>query len=72
MDTGRAGTWRFEGLTTLLPVYDELEDGSEIVCREHRSRTVRKIRQLVRKSIVRPRRRKDKEPDSEPETETGV
>jgi uncharacterized protein DUF4288 len=47
--TGRKGAWHFEGLTSLLPVYEELEDGAEILWREHAGRTVRTIRSLVKK-----------------------
>ncbi len=47
-DGKRRGAWRFEGLTCLLPIYYKLEDGSEILWREHRGRTVRKIQELVK------------------------
>jgi hypothetical protein len=46
--TGRKGAWRFEGLTSLLPVYEELEDGAEILWIEHEGKTVRKIQDRVR------------------------
>jgi hypothetical protein len=46
--SGRAGVWRFEGLTCLLPIYDSLEDGAELLWVEHRGRSVRSIRALVR------------------------
>jgi Domain of unknown function (DUF4288) len=45
---GRKGVWRFEGLTSLLPIYEELEDGAEILWREYSNRTVRKIKSFVR------------------------
>ena len=45
---GRKGAWRFEGLTLLLPIYEELEDGAEVLWEEHDGRTVRKIREMVR------------------------
>ena len=45
---GRMGTWRFEGLTSLLPIYEELEDGAEIIWREHENRTVKKIKSWVK------------------------
>lgn len=45
---GRKGHWVFEGLTSLLPIYDELEDGAEILWVEHRNRTVQKIRSWVK------------------------
>lgn len=34
----------FEGLTTLVPIYEELEDGSELIWREYENRTVKKIK----------------------------
>jgi hypothetical protein len=48
-DTGRRGAWRFEGLTSLLPIYDRLEHGAELIWVEHHGRSVRRIRSLVRK-----------------------
>jgi hypothetical protein len=33
----------------LLAIHDELKDGAEILWGEHRNRTVRKIRSLVKK-----------------------
>jgi hypothetical protein len=46
---GRKGHWVFEGLTSLLPIYDELEDGAEIFWIERRNRTIRKIKSMVKK-----------------------
>ena len=46
--TRRKGAWRFEGLTSLLPVYDRLEDGAEVLWAEHSGRTVRSVRALVK------------------------
>jgi hypothetical protein len=46
--TGRKGIWRFEGLTNLLPVYDKIENGSEVLWTEHRGRTVKKIKSFVK------------------------
>ena len=46
--SGRTGVWRFEGLTSLLPIYDRLEDGAELLWVEHAGRTVRSIRALVK------------------------
>ena len=43
-NTGRKGSWQFEGLTSLLPIYDELEDGAEITWTEYKNKTVRKIK----------------------------
>src|SRR5678816_1350300 len=45
---GRKGTWRYEGLTDLLPIYEELEDGAEILWKEHRNRMVRTIQSRVK------------------------
>ena len=45
----RKGRWIFEGLTSLLPIYDELRDGAEITWLEHKNRTVRTIRSLVKR-----------------------
>jgi hypothetical protein len=47
--TRRTGRWVFVGLTSLLPIYDKLEDGAEILWREHENRTIRKICSLVKK-----------------------
>jgi Domain of unknown function (DUF4288) len=40
--------WVFEGLTDLLPVYDDLEDGAELFYRAHHSRSVATIKKLVK------------------------
>jgi len=45
----RKGFWRFEGLTSLLPIYDQLQDGEELIWRERRNVTVRKVKSWVRK-----------------------
>lgn len=47
-DTGKTGRWVFEGLLSLLPVYEELADGAEILWTEHRGRTVGKVRSWIR------------------------
>ena len=41
--------WLFEGVTELLPVYEEIEDGAEIMWGEH-TRTLRNIRQLAKEA----------------------
>jgi hypothetical protein len=46
--SGRKGVWRFEGLTCLLPVYERLEDGAEVMWVEHAGRSVKAIRALVK------------------------
>ncbi len=70
-ETGqRKGTWVFEGVTELLPVYDELEDGAEILWTEHRDRTVRTVKSWVRSKsqlaafhdVVRPNYRNGRGP----------
>ncbi len=40
--------WVFEGVTEVIPVYEELEDGAEIMWAEHRPRKLRNIRKRVR------------------------
>lgn len=47
--SGRAGQWIFEGLTSLLPIYDELTDGAEIAWTEHANRTVGKVRSWIKR-----------------------
>jgi len=44
----RNGHWVFEGLTSLLAIHDELEDGAEILWVEHRNRTVGKIKSWIK------------------------
>jgi hypothetical protein len=48
--TGRQGVgkWVFEGLTSLLPIYDRLEDGAEVLWVEHRKK-LRTIRSMLKK-----------------------
>jgi hypothetical protein len=40
--------WLFEGVTELLPVYEEIEDGAEIMWGEW-TRSLKRIRQLAKK-----------------------
>ncbi len=40
--------WIFEGLTKLIPVYEELEDGAEIIWIEHENKAVKTIRRKVK------------------------
>jgi uncharacterized protein DUF4288 len=40
--------WIFEGVTDLLPVYEKLRDGAEIMWTERSPRTRKSLRQLVR------------------------
>lgn len=44
----RKGHWVLEGFVSLLPIYDELEDGAEILWTEYRNRTVGKVRSWIR------------------------
>ena len=46
--SGRKGVWRYEGLTSLLPIYERLEDGAEFLWVEHAGRTVKSMRSLVK------------------------
>jgi hypothetical protein len=48
-DHQRKGAWRFEGLTSLLPIYDKIEDGVEILWREYESKSVKGIRAMVKR-----------------------
>lgn len=43
-DNGRKGSWQFEGLTSLLPIYEELEDGAEITWDKYENRAVKKVK----------------------------
>jgi hypothetical protein len=48
---GKAGIpvkWIFEGITELLPIYEALEDGAEIMWKEHKPRKLRSLKKLVR------------------------
>jgi hypothetical protein len=45
---GRNGRWNLEGLTSLLPIYDELEDGAEILWKEHEAVPLEKLRSWVK------------------------
>jgi len=40
--------WVFEGVTDLLPIYDKLRDGAEIMWTERSPRTVNSLRKLVK------------------------
>ena len=45
----RKGKWKFEGLSDLLPVYEDIEDGAEILWREHRNISVATAKAAVSK-----------------------
>jgi len=38
----------FEGLTSLIPIYENLEDGTEIAWAEYENRTLKKIRSWIK------------------------
>jgi hypothetical protein len=40
--------WVFEGITEVLPIYEELKDGAEIMWREIKPRKLKNLRMLVR------------------------
>ncbi len=44
----KGGRLVFEGLTSLLPIYDELEDGAEILWRDYRNSKVKTIKKMIR------------------------
>ncbi len=46
--SGKRGFWRFEGPSLLLPIYDELEHGAELLWTVHRNRPVHAIQSRVR------------------------
>jgi hypothetical protein len=46
-DEERKGRWRFEGLVSLLAIYDKFEDGSEISYSESKNRSVKTIQSWV-------------------------
>jgi hypothetical protein len=46
--SGRKGAWRFEGLTSLLPVYDQIEDGVEVLWKQYENVAVRSVQSRVK------------------------
>jgi hypothetical protein len=44
----KAGEWRFVGISMLLPVYEPLEDGSELLWRDRGDMPAAKIRALAK------------------------
>jgi hypothetical protein len=42
------GEWRFAGISMLLPVYEELEDGAEILWKDSKVMTVARMERLVK------------------------
>ena len=45
---GRQGHWVFEGLASLLPIYEQLEDGAEIIWEQAVNVTVKTVRASVK------------------------
>jgi hypothetical protein len=44
----RLGRWVFEGLTSLLPIYEPLEDGAEVLWCESKNKTLGALRRRVK------------------------
>ena len=42
------GEWQFEGISLLLPIYEELVDGAEILWTDHGSIGLAKLKKLVK------------------------
>jgi hypothetical protein len=40
--------WVFEGVTELLPVYEDIEDGAEIMWAQHSPKMLKTLRHLVK------------------------
>jgi hypothetical protein len=55
-DKGIRVQWLFEGITDLLPIYEKLSDGAEIMWAEHRSKSLKAIRGRVKpkRAFLRP------------------
>ncbi len=47
----RIGHWVFEGITSLLPIYEELTDGAEVLWTEHRNRKYKTIKSWTRQKM---------------------
>jgi hypothetical protein len=45
---GRLGRWVFEGLTSLIAIYEPLEDGSEVLWTEYQGITLGRIRRMAK------------------------
>lgn len=45
---GEPVEWVFEGVTDLLPIYEELADGAEIMWAEHKPKKLKTIKKLVK------------------------
>lgn len=44
----KGGEWRFAGISMLLPVYEEIEDGAEILWTDRGMLQIERIKRLVR------------------------
>jgi hypothetical protein len=42
------GEWRFAGISMLLPVYEDIEDGAEILWADHGLMRISKIKKLTK------------------------
>ena len=51
---GRLGRWVFEGLTNLIPIYEPLRHGSEILWTDHGNLSLRAIRGRVKRKRELP------------------
>ena len=46
---GKRVQFTFEGLTSLLPIYDELEDGVEVSWTVHEYKAIKTVKNMVKK-----------------------
>jgi hypothetical protein len=44
----KGGEWRFAGISMLLPVYEDIEDGAEVLWVDHGAMSVNRIKKLVK------------------------
>jgi hypothetical protein len=45
----KIGRWKFEGLTSLIPLYEEIRDGAEIIWTDRSGLSFKRIRAMVRR-----------------------
>jgi len=45
---GRLGRWIFEGITSLLPIYEPLQDGAEVLWSEYKNKTLGVLRRRIK------------------------
>ena len=48
------GEWRFAGISMLLPIYETIEDGAELLWKDRGEMTVEKIQKLVKSKMELP------------------